>query len=158
MGAPARLRPVTSRRAQLEAFFAAYARRSDDALREPPREDVEAIAESFAPYVVGANPSGVFGGGNDETLRRVIPQGFARYREIGGKAMRLAGLEITELDPFHAMAAVDWEFDYERRRDGRAGTIRFRNLYFLSFASGQPKIFAWISPDEEQAMREHGLV
>ena len=149
---------MPNRRAQVEAFFAVYARRSDDALKDPPLEDVEGVADSFASYVVGSSPKGVYGGANDEAFRQVIPRGFAQYRAAGGKAMRIASLESTELDAVHAMAAVDWEFDYVQTKDGQAGTIRFRNLYFLSFASGQPKIFAYITPDEEQAMKEHGLI
>jgi hypothetical protein len=149
---------MPNRRAQVEAFFAAYARRSDDALKDPPLEDIDGVVNSFAPYFVEAGPRGVHGGPNDETFRQMIPKGFGQYRAVGGKAMRIAQLEVTELDPLHAMAAVDWEFDYVRNSDGRAGTVDFRNLYFLSFAGGQPKIFAYITPDEEQVMKEHGLI
>jgi hypothetical protein len=149
---------MQDRRPEIEAFFEDYARRSDEALQVPPREDVEGVIGAFAPYFVGAGPMGVYGGANDETLRRIIPQGFARYREVGGKAMQITRLKITELDPFNAMARVDWLFSYERPADGRRGDIAFQNIYFLNFATGEPKIFAYVTPDEEQAMRDHGLV
>lgn len=149
---------MIDRREQIERFFEAYARRSDEPLHEPPIEDVDGVVASFAPYVVGANPKGVFGGANDAEFRKVIPQGFARYREVGGTAMRVARVKVSELDNYHAYARIDWEFDYERPGDGRKGTISFQNIYFLNFSDGDPRIFAYITPDEEQAMKDHGLV
>jgi hypothetical protein len=66
-------------------------------------------------------------------------------------------VKVGELDDFNAYARVDWEFDYERPGDGRRGTIAFQNTYFLNFATGEPQIFAYVTPDEERAMKEHGL-
>ena len=54
------------------------------------------------------------------------------------------------------LVRVDWEFDYQRPKDGLKGTIAFQNIYQL--ATGEPKVFAYITPDEEQAMKDHGLV
>jgi hypothetical protein len=141
-----------------EAFFAAYAARSNDALRTPPIEDIAGFEAAFAPYFVGASPRGVMGSPNDAAMTEAMRAGFARYREIGGKAMRVTRVKTTALDDFHVQARVDWEFDYVRPADGRRGTIAFQNIYYLSFALGEPKIFACITPDEEQAMREHGLI
>lgn len=149
---------MPDRQKEIERFFAAYARRSDDALRDPPLEDVDGVTGSFAPYFVEAGPKGVIGAANGDEFRKMIPQGFARYRAVGGKAMRVRGIEVTELDDFNAFARVDWEFDYERQRDGHTGTVAFQNIYFLNFATGEPRIFAYVAPDEEQAMKEHGLI
>jgi hypothetical protein len=147
-----------SRQLEVEAFFTEYARCSNDALREPPREDVSRTAAAFAPFFVEANPHGVSGGANNEAFRALIPQGYAHYRRIGGKGMQVIGVEVTEFDDHNAMARVDWRFAYERPVDRRRGEIVFHNIYFLNFAAGQPKIFAYITPDEERAMRDHGLV
>ena len=149
---------MQDRRPAIEAFFEAYAKRSDDSLRVPSHDNVDGVAASFAQFVVGANPKGVNGGANDETFRKMIPQGLARYRQIGGRTMRITRLKITELDAFNAMVRVDWLFSYQRPLDGRRGDIAFQNIYFLNFATGEPKIFAYITPDEEQAMRDHGLI
>lgn len=143
---------------EIEEFFKAYARRSDEALHNPPKEDIEGIVEAFAPYFVGANPKGVYGGPNGDAFRKMIPDGFRRYREAGGTAMRIARVKPTAIDDHNAMARVDWEFDYTRAKDGRKGTIVFQNIYFLNFAEGKPKVFAYITPDEEQAMKDHGLI
>jgi hypothetical protein len=55
------------------------------------------------------------------------------------------------------MATIGWRFDYRRPKDGKTGSVRFTNRYFITSAMGSPKIFAWITPDEQAALREHGL-
>ena len=72
--------------------------------------------------------------------------------------MTVTRVKVTELDDYNAMARVDWDFAYQRPKDGRRGNIVFQNLYFLNFATGEPKLFAYITPDEEQAMKDHGLI
>ena len=142
----------------LKSFFEAYAKRSNDALSDPPIEDVDGTVASFAPYLVESSPEGVMGGANNAEFRKLIGQGFAKYREIGGTAMRVVGVKVTELDDANAMATVDWEFDYQRNADGKTGTIGFTNRYFLNLAGDGPKIFAYITPDEQQALKDHGLI
>lgn len=144
--------------ADLKSFFEAYARRSNDALKDPPIEDIDGTTASFAPYLVESGPQGVMGGANNAEFRTMIGQGFARYREIGGTAMRVTRVDVAELDEVNAMATVDWEFDYRRKRDGKTGSIGFTNRYFLNLAGEAPKIFAYITPDEQQAMKDHGLI
>jgi len=142
----------------VKSFFEAYAKRSNDALQDPPVEDVDGTVASFAPYLVESSPGGVMGGANDAEFKKLISQGFAKYREVGGTAMRVTGVKVTELDDANAMATVDWEFDYKRNKDGRTGTVGFTNRYFLNLAGDAPKIFAYITPDEQQAMQDHGLM
>ena len=142
----------------LKSFFEVYAKRSNDALKSPPREDVDGVVASFAPFLVESSPRGVMGGANNAEFKKLIAQGFAKYREVGGKVMRVKGVKVTELDDANAMATVDWEFDYERKKDGKHGTVGFTNRYFLNVAGDAPKIFAYITPDEQQAMKDHGLI
>ncbi|QCI67413.1 hypothetical protein [Phreatobacter stygius] len=144
--------------AQTIAFFKAYSQRSNDALQSPPKQDVDGTIAGFAPFFVGASPKGVFGGASEATFRKAIPQAFQRYRDAGGNRFEITHIAVTELDDCNVMARTDWEFGYRRPNDGVVGTIAFQNLYFLNFADGRPKIFAFITPDEDQAMREHGLV
>ncbi len=140
-----------------QAFFKAYSDRSNEALKDPLVENIDGVVGSFAPYFVEESPAGVVGGKNGWSFRRAIPKGFAKYRKVGGKRMEVTGVEVTTLDPANVMARVDWEFDYVRPKDSKAGTIAFQNLYFLNFADGDPKIFAYITPDEEAAMKKAGL-
>ena len=117
---------------KVRALFDAYGKHADDALRDPPVEDIDGFVASFAAYFVGSSPKGVMGGANDDQLRKVIPQGYAHYRAVGGKHMTIKG--------------------------GRSGHVTFTNFYFVTIADGRPKIFGYVTPDEEQAMQEHGLV
>jgi hypothetical protein len=139
------------------AFFRDYSARNTAALQEPPQEDVEGTVACFAPFFVEASPKGVIGGANDDTLRQMIPKGFEHYRSVGGTRFEMTGIEVTVLDAFNVMARTDWAFGYRRRTDGQEGEITFRNIYFLNFADGDPKIFAFVTPDEEAAMKKHGL-
>jgi hypothetical protein len=149
---------MLKRQLTIEAFFDDYARRSTDALKHPPVEDIDGVVRSFAPFFVESSPRGVVGGENGDDFRQRIPEGFANYRKVGGKAMRITGIAVTEIDDVNVMATVDWAFDYVRPSDSKAGSVSFTNRYFLSLAGGKPKIFAYITPDEEQAMKDHGLM
>lgn len=140
---------------EARALFEDYSRRSNAALRDP--ADSGALADAFAGHFVGANPNGVLGGAKDESFPTILRKGFENYRAIGGTRFEIVALETEALDGFNVMVRADWEFDYVRPGDGAAGTIAFRNIYFVNFAGGAPKIFAWITPDEEQAMKDHGL-
>ena len=142
---------------KVRALFDAYGKHADDALRDPPVEDIDGFVASFAAYFVGSSPKGVMGGANDDQLRKVIPQGYAHYRAVGGKHMTIKGLKVIELDHCHAVADVDWDFAYTNRA-GKSGHVTFTNFYFVTTADGTPKIFGYVTPDEEQAMQEHGLV
>jgi hypothetical protein len=143
---------------KVRGLFDAYGKISDDAVKDPPGDDdVATLAASFAPYVVGSSPMGVFGAANDEAFRAMLPKGFAHYRAVGGKSMAITGLEVTTLDDLHAIAHVDWDFSYTNKA-GKSGHVQFRNLYFVTIAGGEPRIFAYVTPDEEAAMKAHGLV
>ena len=43
----------------IKAFFGAYEKRFNDAVKDPPTVDAEGVVKSFAKYFVGANPGGV---------------------------------------------------------------------------------------------------
>lgn len=142
---------------KIRALFDAYGKRSDDALQDPPKLDIDGVVGAFAPYFVESSPKGVMGGANNDRFRNMIPSGFARYRDVGGKHMTIKGLKVTELDRMHGVADVDWDFAYVDKA-GKSGHVTFTNLYFVTIAQGTPKIFAYVTPDEDQAMQEHGLL
>ena len=142
---------------KVRALFDAYGKRADAALQDPPRDDVDGLVDSFAPYFVESSPRGVMGGANDDTFRAMIPQGYAHYRAVGGKHMTIKGLKVIELDHCHAVADVDWDFAYTNKA-GQSGHVTFTNFYCITVVSGKARIFAYITPDEEQAMKDHGLV
>ncbi|TCV74757.1 hypothetical protein EDE05_1308 [Neorhizobium sp. R1-B] len=147
---------MTELEVKVRELFNDYGRVSNEALADPTSVDVGRVAAFFAPYFVGSAPQGVMGGANDERFREVIPQGFAHYREVGGKEMLLTGLRVTPLNDLHALAEVGWEFVYVNRA-GENGRICFTNFYFVTVADGDARIFAYVTGDEEKAMKEHGL-
>lgn len=149
---------MSENEAKAKALFEDYSRRSNAALHDPALADIAALADYFAPHVIGASPNGVMGGEKDESFGTALRRGFENYRAIGGQRFEIVNLGIETLDACNVMVRADWEFDYRRPDDGATGTIAFRNIYFVNFASGDAKIFAWITPDETQAMKDHGLM
>lgn len=138
--------------ALIRDFFAAYAKRTNDALADPKALDVAATRAAFADHFIGADPNGVRCGSNGLLFRLAIPRGIARYRKLGTIAMDVTGVEVTDLDAVHVMARVGWVARY---RGGQE--IGFTNLYLLQVRDNVARIFAWITPDEEKALREAGL-
>lgn len=128
------------------------------ALQKPPAIDVSATAAAFASYFVGSNPMKVAGGKNGWLFRLMIPRGYAYYRRLGTQRMEIRGLSITSLDDQHVLARTHWWSSY-RRKSGDSVEIEFDNIYLLHIASGQePKIFAYITGDEQQVLKDHGLI
>ena len=147
---------MTELEVKVRELFNDYGRVSNDALRDPQSVDADKVMSFFAAYFVGSTPKAVFGGPNGDEFRAVIPQGFARYREIGGKQMLMTGVTVTSLNDLHALAEVGWEFVYVNQA-GESGRICFTNFYFVTIADGDARIFAYVTGDEEKAMKEHGL-
>ena len=142
---------------RLERFFADYAERFNRALAEPPVVDVEGTAAAFAGCFVEASPRGVTCGKNDDTFRATIPQGAEFYRSIGTTSMRITSLEVTPLDGYHTMAKVRWDSRY-RKKDGREERIEFDVIYLVQTLGDTTKISAYITGDEQKALREKGLL
>ena len=140
----------------IERFFAGYAARFNLALGDATVMDVEGTAAAFADCFVAANPQGVACGKNDRRFRTAIPQGWEFYRRIGMTSMEITSILVTPLDEIHAMARVSWDSRY-RRGDGHEEQIEFDVIYLVQILDGTPKIFAYITGDEEKALREKGL-
>lgn len=118
--------------------------------------DIENTMSSFADCFIGANPHGVMCGKNDKEFREAMKGGYGFYKKIGITAMTIAGTDITPLDDYHAMAKIRWHCDY-RLKDVTPGSVEFENIYFVQVRDRQPKIFAYITPDEQATLRESGL-
>lgn len=138
----------------IKQFFSEYAERFNRSLAG---EHVEArdVATSFADHFVEASPAGVNGGKNGMLFRWLIPAGMAHYKKIGTTSMTIENVEVETIDPMHAMAKVHWDSSYEK--DGKSDHIEFDVTYLLHFEGAKPKIFAYITGDEEKVLKEHGL-
>jgi hypothetical protein len=142
---------------QIQEFFDAYAGRFNKALGDNFQDDIEGTTSAFADCFIEASPVGISCGKNDENFRAQIPKGNAYYRSIGTQSMNVKSIDVTPLDDYHAQAKVYWQSRYQKK-DGSNVTIDFEVIYMLQILNGPPKIFAYITGDEQKVLQEHGLI
>jgi len=118
--------------------------------------DLADAAKLFTAEFIAASPAGVFAGRNDESLIQAMQGGYAHYRATGALEMRVRDVAVTTIDDRHAMAKVAWSSRY-RRKDGAEVSVDFDVTYFVQDLGDGPKIFGWVSGDEEALLREQGL-
>lgn len=142
-------------RQQVKVFFDQYEERLNKGLKG--EVDVDATVNAFAENFVEASPTGTIAGRNDDRFSQSVPKGIEFYREIGVKSMKMTHIDVVELNEFHVMATVHWNCRYVKK-DGNTGLIEFDVIYMLQQLAEEPKIFAYITGDEQLALKEHGLV
>jgi hypothetical protein len=86
----------------------------------------------------------------------MIPKGHEFYRSIGTTLMKVSSLEVTQLDDLHWMSRVHWDSRY--MKEGVETRIEFDVIYFLRMQDLEPKIFAYITGDEQRVLKDHGLL
>ncbi|WGF89901.1 nuclear transport factor 2 family protein [Marinivivus vitaminiproducens] len=141
--------------ASVRAFFERYERLFRKSLGGA--MDADEIADLYASEFLAASPAGVTTGRNDERLKQVMAEGYARYRAMGTKDMRIRNVRISPLDDLHCVAHVAWRATYARM-DRADVTIDFDVHYFVQTLEGGPKVFGWVSGDEQALLRQHGIV
>lgn len=140
----------------LNDFFSGYEQRFNRFLNGEPLE-VESTALSFSACFIEASPLGVNCGQNDLQFRSMIPKGYEFYRGIGITAMDILSKDITLLDDFHAMVKIHWNSCFTRK-DQVKGMIEFDVIYLLQTTEDSPRIFAYITGDEQAVLKENGLI
>jgi hypothetical protein len=53
------------------------------------------VAALYASEFIAASPAGVVSGRNDDLLKETMARGYARYRAIGTKMMRLRNVRLS---------------------------------------------------------------
>jgi hypothetical protein len=119
--------------------------------------DLDEVASLYAAEFIAASPAGVMTGKNDAQLRAAMAQGHAHYRAIGTKEMRIREVRLSPIDDLHCVAHVAWSSTYARR-DRPDVTIDFVVSYFVQALGGEPKVFGWVSGDEQAALKERGVI
>jgi hypothetical protein len=142
---------------KIEEFFEQYQKSFNKALNEATEIDAQEMAQCFSDCFIAANPAGVACGKNDEELESQILRGLRFYRSIGTRSMNVLEIAVTALDRFHALARVRWQSQY-RKKDGEGERIDFDVIYLPQINGERPRIFAYIIGDEEEALRERGLI
>jgi hypothetical protein len=141
---------------QVKDFFNRYASSMNNALFGEGSVDVAPFLKSFSCYVVGASPAGVAGGKNDEEFKKSIESGIEYYRRVGIISMNIVAKEIAVFDEMHAMAKIKWESIYDNLDS--TGGIVFDVIYLVQARDQTIKIFAYVTGDEQKALRDHGLI
>ncbi len=118
--------------------------------------DMDEVASLYASDFIAATPAGVMTGKNDDQLKQVMAQGYAHYRAIGTKEMRIRNVRLSPIDEHHCVAHVAWTATYARK-DQPDIAIDFDVHYFVQTLDGEPKVFGWVSGDEQALLRKHGI-
>lgn len=141
---------------EIENFFNRYERRFNDALAGG-ESDIDETVNSFAEFFIEASPTGVTFGKNDKKFRKAISQGWMFYKNIGVRSMDISSIQITILDPFHAIVKVHWNSAFERKNKTK-GDLAFDVFYLIQKQVEDLRIFAYITGDEQQALKDEGLI
>jgi hypothetical protein len=141
---------------EIENFFNRYETRFNEALRggEP---DVAETVNSFAEHFIEASPAGVVAAKNDDQFKGSIREGWTFYKQIGILAMEILSKQISILDDMHALVKIHWNSAFVRN-DNTHGEIDFDVFYLIQKKDEHLRIFAYITGDEQQALKDEGLV
>jgi hypothetical protein len=118
---------------------------------------MDEVASLYASDFIAATPAGVMSGKNDDQLKQVMAQGYAHYRAIGAKEMRIRNVRLSPIDEHHCVAHVAWTGIYARR-DQSDMAIDFDVHYLVQTLDGVSKVFGWVSGDEQALLRKHGII
>ena len=120
------------------------------------KADMDEVASLYASDVIAASPAGVMSGKNDDEFKRMMAQGYERYRSIGTKEMTLRHIRLSTVDESHCVAHVAWRATYARK--GQPDTdIDFEVHYLVQVLDGDAKVFGWVSGDEQALLKQHGI-
>jgi hypothetical protein len=136
-------------------FFEKYALCFNQAVGDG--ADLDAVASLYASEFIAASPTGVMTGKNDAELKQAMARSYARYRAIGTKDMRLRELRISPIDAHHCVAHVAWAATFARR-DQPDTIVDFDVHYFVQKLDAGPKVFGWVSGDEQATLKKHGII
>ena len=141
--------------ASVRKFFRRYESFFNRSLRGD--MDMDQAATLYASEFIAASPAGVSTGKNDQQLKQFMADGYARYRAVGTKEMRLRDVEISPIDEYHCVAHVAWTATYSREHQPDVA-IDFNVHYFVQKLEDEPKVFGWVSGDEQALLRKHGII
>jgi hypothetical protein len=119
--------------------------------------DMDQIASLYAPEFIASTPGGVVTGKNDEKLKQVMAEGYSRYRAQGMKDMAMRDLRIAPIDEQHCVAHVVWTAT-NARKDRADIAIEFDVHYFVRELNSEPRVFGWVSGDEQALLKQHGII
>lgn len=140
--------------ADVRTLFERYERLFNQALDDG--VDMDEIASLYAPEFIGASPAGIRTAKNGDQFKQEMVQGYAHYRAIGTKHMRIRNIRLSPIDDHHCVAHIAWTATYDRKGQ-RDVAIDFDVHYFVQKLEGEPKVFGWVSGDEQALLKQHGI-
>ena len=142
--------------AAVRKHFERYERLFNETLRNGDM-DMHEIASLYAAEFIASAPAGVMTGKNDDGFRQAMAKGYAHYREIGTREMRICNLRLSSIDEHHCLAHVAWTARYARENQSDKA-IDFDVHYLVRQSEGETKVFGWMSGDEQELLKQHGIV
>jgi hypothetical protein len=113
------------------------------------------MVEFYARFVVSADTAGISGNRNDAQFLQSIEQRIDFYRRAGIISMNIASKEVLPLNDSCVMARVNWRSFYEN--GSSSGELSYEVVYLLRMEMDGPKIFAYVTGDEEEELKKHDL-
>lgn len=141
--------------AGVKALFERYESSFNRALAG--QADMDEVASLYSSAFIAASPFGVMTGSNDDQLKAAMAQGYAHYRDIGTKGMRIRDIRISPMDEHHCVAHVAWTATYAKPGQPDI-VIDFEVHYLVQALNGEAKVFGWVSGDEQALLKERGVI
>jgi hypothetical protein len=69
----------------------------------------------------------------------------------------MRNVRLSPMDDHHCVAHVAWTAIYAHK-DQHDVAIDFDVHYFVQKLDGEPKVFGWVSGDEQALLRKHGII
>ena len=115
------------------------------------------ITELFAPEFIAASPMGVMTGKNDIDFQKALSYGYEQYRKMGTIGMHICKIKVYPIDEYHSVAHVSWRASYQKSDKSRVD-IDFEVHYLMQEIKGKLRVFGWISGNEQEVLRENGII
>lgn len=140
---------------EVSNFFHKYELVFSDAIEG--NVDLKAAKELYSEQFIAATPQGVRAAAFDGSFEEVMSKGYERYRSLGARSMKVGGIQTYEVDDSHLMARVRWHSVYQKPGINEIH-IPFDVNYLLEKRNGELKVFGWITGDEEELLKAHGVL
>lgn len=140
---------------QVEKFFQKYEQFFMQSLIGKLNPDE--ITELYAPEFIAASPMGVMTGKNDIDFQKTLSYGYEQYRKMGTIGMHVCKIKVYPIDEYHSVAHVSWRASYQKSDKSRV-SIDFEVHYLMQEIKGKLRVFGWISGNEQEVLRENGII
>lgn len=119
--------------------------------------DMEELTSLYSSEFIGAAPAGVRTGKNGDQFKKVMAQGYDHYRATGAKEMRIRSIRLSAINDLHCVAHVAWIATYTGK-DRPDVAIDFDVHYLVQMLNGEPRVFGWVSGDEQALLKQYDII